>query len=54
MAQITDNANGIGVATVWLFLLHGAEVITTDIQDNLGHSVCSYIGSDDSISYVHF
>jgi NAD(P)-dependent dehydrogenase (short-subunit alcohol dehydrogenase family) len=44
----------IGGTTIKLFVQHGAKVIITDVQDDLGHSVCCDISTnDDTISYVH-
>lgn len=53
VALITGGASGLGEATSRLFVKHGAKVVIADVQDDLGHSVCRDIGSEETISYVH-
>ncbi|XVF63361.1 hypothetical protein PTKIN_Ptkin09bG0081600 [Pterospermum kingtungense] len=41
-------------STVELLLkIHGAKVLVADVQDELGHSLCTEFGTPDSISYTH-
>jgi 3alpha(or 20beta)-hydroxysteroid dehydrogenase len=44
IALITGAASGIGEATARKFAQHGAEVIVTDIRDELGNAVARSIG----------
>ncbi|THF99898.1 hypothetical protein TEA_019496 [Camellia sinensis var. sinensis] len=53
VAVITGGASGIGETTTRLFVRHGAKVIVADVQDDLGHSLCADINSQESVSFVH-
>nr|QLI42752.1 short-chain dehydrogenase/reductase-like protein [Nigella sativa] len=52
VAVVTGGASGIGESTARLFISHGAKVVIADVQDDLGHSVCMDVDSDD-ICFVH-
>jgi len=51
VAIITGGASGIGEGTARLFVRHGAKVVVADVQDALGHRVCSSLGP--AASYIH-
>lgn len=53
MAVITGGASGIGESTARLFVRHGAKVLIADVQDELGHSLCKKLGTQETITYSH-
>ncbi|MBA0788991.1 hypothetical protein Gotri_025982 [Gossypium trilobum] len=52
VALITGGASGLGECSARLFVKQGANVLIADIQDELGHSLCQELGTE-NISYVH-
>ncbi|KAJ8754758.1 hypothetical protein K2173_012147 [Erythroxylum novogranatense] len=52
VAIVTGGASGIGESTSRLFVKHGAKVIIADVQDDVGQSLCTELGSID-VTYVH-
>ncbi|KAE8662414.1 ubiquitin-40S ribosomal protein S27a isoform 1 [Hibiscus syriacus] len=50
VAIITGGASGIGEESVRLFVEHGAFVVITDVQDDLGNQVVASVGLD-KVSY---
>lgn len=50
-AIVTGGANGMGAATVRLFVEHGAKVVIGDVQDEAGEALAAELG--DQVAYVH-
>ena len=50
-AIVTGGANGMGEATVRLFVEHGAKVVIGDIQDEAGQELADELG--DAAVFVH-
>ena len=50
-AIVTGGANGMGEATVRLFVEHGAKVVIGDIQDEAGQALADELG--DAAVFVH-
>jgi 3alpha(or 20beta)-hydroxysteroid dehydrogenase len=50
-AIVTGGANGMGEATVRLFIEHGAKVVIGDIQDEAGQALADELG--DAAVFVH-
>jgi NAD(P)-dependent dehydrogenase (short-subunit alcohol dehydrogenase family) len=46
VAIVTGGANGIGRATVELFVAHGAKVVVADLDEAAGHEVEQSLGED--------
>ena len=50
-AIVTGGANGMGEATVRLFVEHGAKVVIGDVQDEAGQALADELG--DAAVFVH-
>ncbi|OAY40802.1 secoisolariciresinol dehydrogenase [Manihot esculenta] len=53
VAIITGGASGIGECCAKVFVKQGAKVVIADVQDELGHSLCRQLGTEETISYIH-
>ncbi|MBT4170135.1 MAG: SDR family NAD(P)-dependent oxidoreductase, partial [Rhodospirillaceae bacterium] len=54
VALITGGASGIGAATATVFAEHGASVVVTDMNDNLGREVVNNIlAKGGEATYLH-
>ena len=53
VALITGRAMGLGESSARLFVKYRAKVFITDVQDEIGISLCKQIGSEDLVSYFH-
>ncbi|CAH9098999.1 unnamed protein product [Cuscuta epithymum] len=53
VALVTGGASGIGESIVRLFHKHGAKVCVADIQDNLSLQLCTSLGDDAALCFIH-